>query len=52
MGKVDGALDVLKGVLAGILLEKLRLEISHVAMEKKAIVHMSEDGRWAAMGKS
>lgn len=45
-------MDGLKGVLVGILVEKLRMEISHVAMEKKTIARMSEDGRWAAMGKS
>ena len=50
--KVDGALDVLKGVLAGILAEKLRVAISHVGTEKKDVGRASEDGRRVAMGRS
>ena len=50
--KVDGALDVLKGVLAGISVEKLCVAISHAAMEKKDAGRSSEDGRRAAMGRS
>ena len=49
--KVDGALDVLKGVLAGISAEKLRVAISHAETEKTA-ARAPEDGRRAAMGKS
>ena len=50
--KVDGALDVLKGVLAGISVEKLRLAISHATTEKKDAWRSSKDGRRAAMGRS
>ena len=49
-GKIDGTLDVLKGVLAGILAEKLRMAISHVVTEKKEAGRSSEDGRQVAMG--
>ena len=49
--KVDGALDVLKGVLAGISAEKMRVAISHAAMEKDA-GRSSEDSHRAAMGRS
>ena len=52
VAKVDGALDVLKGVLAGISVEKLRVAISHAAMEKKEAGRSSEDGRRAAVGRS
>ena len=50
--KVDGALDVLKGVLAGISVKKLRMAISHAVMEKRDAGRLSEDGRWAGMGWS
>ena len=50
--KVDGTLDVLKGVLAGISVEKLCVAISHAATEKKDAGRSSEDGRRAAMGWS
>ena len=48
--KVDGALDVLKGVLVGISAKKLCVAISHAAMEKKDAGRSSEDGRRVAMG--
>ena len=50
--KVDGALDVLKGVLAGISAEKLRVAISHAATEKRDAGRSAEDGRRAGMGRS
>ena len=50
--KVDGSLDVLKGVLAGISAEKLRVAISHAAMEKQDTGRATEDGRQAKMGRS
>ena len=51
-GKVDGMLDVLKGVLAGTSLEKLYVVISHAETEKKRDVHATKDSRWAPMGRS
>ena len=51
-GKVDGALDVLKGVLAGMSVEKLRVAISHAETEKQTASRAPTDGRRAAMGRS
>ena len=50
--KVDGALDVLKGVLAGMSVEKLRVAISHALTEKRDAGRSSEDSRWVGMGRS
>ena len=50
--KVDGTLDVLKGVLAGMSAEKLRVAISHASTEKKEAGRSPEDGRRAGMGRS
>lgn len=52
VGKVDEALDVLKGVLAGISAEKLCVAITHAETENKVAVYAPEDGCWAAMGRS
>ena len=35
--KVDGMLDVLKGVLAGMLAEKLHIAFFHAETEKKTV---------------
>ena len=51
-GKVDGALDVLKGVLAGMSAEKLRVALSHAETAKQTASRAPEDGRRAAMGRS
>ena len=51
-GKVDGTLDILKGILAGILAEKLCVAITHAEIENKVAVYAPEDGSWAAMGSS
>ena len=41
--KVDGALDVLKGVLAGMSTEKSHVVISHAKIEKQTTLHMPKD---------
>ena len=50
--KVDGVLDVLKGVLAATSAEKLCVAISHTTTKRKDAGRSSEDGRRAGMGQS
>ena len=43
--KVNGALDILKGILAGLSMEKLCVANSHTKTEKKAALHSPKDSR-------
>ena len=50
--KVDGVLDVLKGTLVGVSVEKLCVAISHAKTEKKRGSCMPKDGYQATMDRS
>ena len=49
-GKVNNALDVFKGILMSMSVEKLCVVISHTKTKKKRDSHTLEDNRWVAMG--
>lgn len=51
-GKVYSMLDVIKGVLVGMSMEKLCMAISNAEIERKTTSRTTEDGRQAAMGRS
>ena len=48
-GKANNALDILKGVLEKISVEKLCMAISHAETKPKIVPHTPQDGHWVAM---
>ena len=52
VGKLDGALDVLKGILAGTWEDIVLVGISHAEIEKKKALRTPKDNHRVAMGKS